>query len=80
MGEETKETRLEVEVDLHSKEFKRIKALLNPKGFSLKINTITRWEVKRAWNKYYLEKETLNTSNPDSEKLLIYVWRNLDLE
>ena len=31
------------------------------------------------WNKFYLEKETLNTSNPNSEKLMIYVWRNLDL-
>ena len=31
------------------------------------------------WSKYYMEKETINTSNPNSERLLIYVWRNLDL-
>jgi len=45
----------------------------------LKIKEITRWEERRMWSKYYMEKETLPTSNPDSEKHLIYVWRNLDL-
>ena len=53
--------------------------MLKPEENKLKIKGITRWEVKRMWSKYYMEKETINTSNPNSERLLIYVWRNLDL-